>query len=159
MEQLDKILRDKGVLLNESELSEVITQLHDAHSPLPIKINTKNTRAVEATTDVNQQPRMKPQPPRKQLSIIDKQNHDSSPLKRRSRGPASTDNKIANNSKLNLVEANSQEDAAVGIGSITKENDFLKWGQPKEQNSKFSNICKNICTTSLTQITNTKALP
>lgn len=159
MEQLDKILRDKGVLLNESELSEVMSQLHHAHSPLPIKINAEKTSAVKATTDVNQQPRMKPQPPRTQLGIIDKQNLDSSPLKRRSRGPASTDNKKANNSKLNLVEANSQEDAAVGIGSITKENDFLKWGQPKEQNSKFSNICKNNCTTSLTQVTNIKALP
>ena len=136
MEQLDKILRDKGVLLNESELSEVMSKLRHVQGPRLIETSAENTNAIEATTFVEQPPRMKPQPPQKQLGIIDKQNLESSPLKRRSRGPMSTKSKSINNSKLKLVEVNSGDNAAVGIEPMTKENDFLKWGQPKEQNSK-----------------------
>ena len=137
MEQLDKILRDKGVLLNESELSEVMSKLRHVQGPRLIETSAENTNAIEATTFVEQQPRMKPQPPQKQLGIIDKQNLESSPLKRRSRGPISKESKKFSNSKLNLVETNSGGNAAVSTESMTKENDFLKWGQPKEQNSKF----------------------
>ena len=73
MEQLDKILRDK-VLLNESELSEVMSKLRHVQGPRLIETSAENTNAIEATTFVEQQPWMKPQPPQKQLGIIDKQN-------------------------------------------------------------------------------------
>ena len=136
MEQLDKILRDKGVLLNESELSEVMSKLRHVQGPRPVETSSETINDMEATALVEQKARMKPQPPHKQLGIIDKQNLESSPLKRRSRGPMSTKSKSINNSKLKLVEVNSGDNAAVGIEPMTKENDFLKWGQPKEQNSK-----------------------
>ena len=54
MEQLDKILRDKGVLLNESELSEVMSKLRHVQGPRPVETSAENVNAIEATTFVEQ---------------------------------------------------------------------------------------------------------
>ena len=85
---------------------------------------------------------MKPQPPQKQLGIIDKQNLESFSAEKAVSRSNVKKSKSINNSKLNLVETNSGDDAAVSTESMTKENDFLKWGQPKEQNSKFFTYAK-----------------
>ena len=71
MEQLDKILRDKGVLLNESELSEVMSKLRHVQGPRPVETSSETVNDMEATALVEQKARIKPQPPHKQLGIID----------------------------------------------------------------------------------------